>query len=126
MAEIIQDWIHLVDDLGIITTTNNNNTQQTYQYHNGKPVLAIWGFGIRDIPGPQHLQKLLDWFVEDNDTDTDKANNNNRKKYNEVTIMGGVDNTWRYLDQDWIDQLSRFDIIILPTVHGLIISNLLN
>lgn len=41
---VIRDWKHLVDDLKL---TGGGN-RQTYLYHNGKPLVALWGIGFSD------------------------------------------------------------------------------
>ena len=43
---LIQDWKELVDDLHI----TSQGTNQTYLYHRGKPLVAIWGLGFPDRP----------------------------------------------------------------------------
>lgn len=43
-STLIEDWKQLVDELKL---TNQGNGQ-TYLYHNGKPLVAIWGIGFPD------------------------------------------------------------------------------
>ncbi len=41
---LINDWKNLVDSMKITSGGNN----QTYLYHNGKPLVVIWGVGFND------------------------------------------------------------------------------
>jgi hypothetical protein len=43
-ASIIQDWKELVDELRL----TQQGPDQTYLYHRGKPLVAIWGLGFAD------------------------------------------------------------------------------
>lgn len=43
-SSVIQDWKELVDELKIAS----QGTNQTYLYHRGKPLVAIWGLGFPD------------------------------------------------------------------------------
>jgi hypothetical protein len=43
---IIEDWKELVDQMRI----TNQGEDQTYLYHDGKPVVGIWGLGFPDRP----------------------------------------------------------------------------
>ena len=63
-ASVIQDWKELVDELKL----TSQGTNQTYLYHRGKPLVAIWGLGfpdrsynIRNIG----LDKLIDFLKHD-------------------------------------------------------------
>lgn len=41
IARVKQDWRHLIDDLKI-------RTSPAYQFHRGKPLVAVWGIGFND------------------------------------------------------------------------------
>ena len=43
-ASVMQDWKELVDELKL----TSQGTNQTYLYHRGKPLVAIWGVGFPD------------------------------------------------------------------------------
>jgi len=45
-SAVIEDWKELVDELKI----TSQGTNQTYLYHQGKPLVAIWGLGFPDRP----------------------------------------------------------------------------
>jgi hypothetical protein len=75
------DWKYLVDDLHVTSSPS-------YQRHNGKPVVSVWGMGL-DEPGhpPADAAKakdLIEWFES-------KA---------QVTYIGGVPSRWRVLSND--------------------------
>eukprot|EP00550_Attheya_septentrionalis_P006340 CAMPEP_0198281462 /NCGR_PEP_ID=MMETSP1449-20131203/1388_1 /TAXON_ID=420275 /ORGANISM="Attheya septentrionalis, Strain CCMP2084" /LENGTH=675 /DNA_ID=CAMNT_0043977233 /DNA_START=77 /DNA_END=2104 /DNA_ORIENTATION=+ len=96
---IKNDWIHLVDHVTILESDR-------YLRHNGKPVLAIWGFGFKDrVNNPEKVAELIDWFQ-----------NKAPAKY-QVTLMGGVPGFWRTLGRDslkdeaWASVYRSFDII---------------
>src|SRR5450432_149729 len=54
---IINDWKHLVDSLQIASRGN----EQTYLYHRGKPLVAIWGVGFPDRP---NNLKTTEWIID--------------------------------------------------------------
>ena len=43
---LIEDWKYLVDSLQV----TNQKGLHTYLFHNGKPLVAIWGLGFPDRP----------------------------------------------------------------------------
>jgi hypothetical protein len=76
---ITNDWLYMVNVLHITNSTR-------YLYHQGKPVVAIWGFGFNDgnhLATPQQAQTIINWF-----------------KSQGVTVMGGVPTYWRTLMND--------------------------
>ena len=95
------DWIDMVDK-GMM-----NNLR--YLKHNGKPVVAIWGFGFKDgvhpPTNPAVAQAIIDWFKT-----------NAPPKYR-ATVLGGIPGFWRTLNGDsrtdpaWADVYRSFDII---------------
>jgi hypothetical protein len=55
VAEAVKkDWIHLVDNVGILG--------DSYLNHNGRPLVALWGFNRSTTTTPQALSELIDWF----------------------------------------------------------------
>ena len=94
VSTLTNDWANLANTLQI---TNSPR----YVRHNGKPVLAIWGFGFTDRPGtPPEAQTVIDYF-----------------KAAGLTVMGGVPTYWRTLNNDsqtntaWAAVYRSFDII---------------
>ena len=62
-SDLIADWKELVDDLHITSQATNN-----YLYHQGKPIVAIWGVGFPDRPYDIHkigLERAMDFFQHD-------------------------------------------------------------
>lgn len=54
-AEAVKkDWMHLVDNVGIFG--------DSYLHHEGKPLVALWGFTRRGTTPPAALSELIDWF----------------------------------------------------------------
>jgi len=43
---LIEDWKFLVDSIKV----TNQKGKKTYLFHNGKPLVAIWGLGFPDRP----------------------------------------------------------------------------
>jgi hypothetical protein len=91
---LTNDWVYLTRTMGI---TNS----ERYLRHNGKPIVAIWGFGFTDRPGTAaDAQLLIDWF-----------------KAVGCTVMGGIPTNWRALTGDsktdpaWSTVYRSFDII---------------
>jgi hypothetical protein len=102
-AQILRDdWKYLVDDLKVTSSPS-------YQRHNGKPVLSVWGMGL-DEPGhppgdAATAKELIEWFRM-------KA----PAKY-QVTYMGGTPSRWRILQGDahkeaeWAEVFKTMDVI---------------
>ena len=92
VADLEKDWLHLVDDLGVLKSPR-------YLHHKGKPVLGLWGFGFSDRPGtPQQANTLIAYFKTGLPAEK------------QVTLMGGVPREWRK-DPTWIAVTRSFDII---------------
>lgn len=97
---IIADWKRLVDDLGV---TNENS----YLWHKGKPLVALWGLGLASDPEATaaRSEKLVRWFKEGDPTDpTDDP------KYR-ATIMGGLNDNWRTHSAAWLAVYDLLDAI---------------
>jgi glycoprotein endo-alpha-1,2-mannosidase len=81
-SSVMSDWMMLIDNKKI-------TKDSSYQYHNGKPVVAVWGIGFSG--GREYTVKecetLIDFLKND-------------PKYGGCTVMIGVPTHWRTLDQD--------------------------
>ncbi len=85
-SAIMQDWRELVDEMKLTA----QGTNQTYLYHRGKPLVAIWGLGfpdrdynIRNIG----IDRLIQFFKND-------------PTYGGCSVMLGVPNYFRTLETD--------------------------
>lgn len=96
VSDITNDWLYLENTMHITNSTR-------YLCHNGKPVVAIWGFGFNDgnhLASPQQAQTVIRWFESQG-----------------VTVMGGVPTYWRTLTNDsytnaaWTPVYLSFDVI---------------
>ncbi|MDO8587870.1 MAG: NBR1-Ig-like domain-containing protein [Armatimonadota bacterium] len=71
----------LTNDWTYLNTTFDMKNHSRYQYHNGRPVVSIWGIGITDRPGTaQQFEQIIGWFHGQN-----------------VFVIGGVAPGWRTL-----------------------------
>jgi hypothetical protein len=96
------DWKYLVDELKVTSHPN-------YQRHNGKPVVSVWGMGLKEPGHPPAdaaaAKELITWFQS-------KA----PAKY-QVTYMGGTPSRWRVLqndarpEADWADVFKMMDVV---------------
>lgn len=82
---VIKDWKHLVDSLHL---TNRGN-KQTYLYHNGKPLVAVWGIGFNDHRryGLTEAEKIIDFLKND-------------PVYGGCSVLLGVPTYWRDFGND--------------------------
>ncbi len=94
VSALTNDWNHLANTLRITASPR-------YLQHQGKPVVAIWGFGFSGRSDtPQQARQVIDHF-----------------KAAGLTVMGGVPTHWRTLDQDaqsdpaWAAVFRSFDVI---------------
>jgi len=100
--KVITDWKHLVDDLKLTAGGN----KQPYLYHNGKPLVALWGVGFND--GRRYnlaaVEKIMDFLQHD-------------PVYGGCSILLGVPTYWRDFGNDTEkdphlhDVLKKADII---------------
>ncbi len=87
---IFDDWKEMVDDLELTTRGDD----QAYLYHNGKPMVALWGVGFPHRHSPDGLDmefwfELVDKFVND-------------PVYGGCSILLGVPTHWRLAGSDCI------------------------
>lgn len=102
---LIEDWKYLVDSLKV---TNQKGTK-TYLYHNGKPLVAIWGVGFPDRPYDIRnigLERFMDFLKND-------------PVYGGCAVMLGVPTFWRDLNADcihdpYLHELIKKADIVLP------------
>jgi len=94
VSTLTNDWRYLVNTLQLAQSPS-------YVRHNGKPVVAIWGFGFTDRPGtPDDALAVINYF-----------------KAAGCTVMGGVPTSWRKLTGDsqtnaaWAAAYRAFDIL---------------
>ena len=98
----INDWKMLVDSLKVTSGGN----KQTYLYHNGKPLVVIWGVGFND--GRAYTLKTVDKLVDFLQNDP---------QYGGCSVMLGVPTYWREFGRDCLKDpllheiLKKVDII---------------
>lgn len=83
---IIADWRELVDQLRL----TSRGDEQSYLYHRGKPLVAIWGLGFKGRPYDIKkigVDRLLDFLQND-------------PEYGGCAVMLGVPTYFRELDRD--------------------------
>ncbi len=104
-SSVIQDWKELVDTMKI----TSQGDDQTYLYHRGKPLVAIWGLGFPDRPYNIRdigFEELLDFLKND-------------PEYGGCSIMLGVPAYFRELAADtnpdpYLHDIMRMADIIMP------------
>jgi len=82
---VIKDWKNLVDSMKL---TNRGN-KQTWLYHNGKPLIAVWGVGFNDNRkyGLAEAERIIDFLKND-------------PVYGGCSILLGVPTFWRDFGSD--------------------------
>jgi glycoprotein endo-alpha-1,2-mannosidase len=82
---LINDWKNLVDSLKI----TNQAKDQTYLYHNGKPLVVLWGVGFNDNRKytTKDVAKMVDFLQND-------------PVYGGCSVMLGVPTYWREFGND--------------------------
>jgi hypothetical protein len=107
---IIEDWKYLVDSLKV----TNQKGEHTYLYHNGKPLVAIWGIGFPDRPyNIQNIgiAKLIDFLKND-------------PVYGGCSVLLGVPTYWRELNpkdcvtDPYLHEVIKMADIVLPWQVG--------
>jgi hypothetical protein len=92
VEDIKKDWKHLVDNLEV---TNSDR----YLQHEGRPLVSLWGYTVRDDATVDQLEKLIDFF-----------HNNPDPKYR-ASIKLGVNDNWFNKDQRWKDAFAQVEVI---------------
>ena len=94
VSALTNDWNYLTRTMGVTASSR-------YLRHQGKPVVAIWGFGFAGrLDTPEQAQCVINHF-----------------KSAGCTVMGGVPTWWRTLSRDaqtnsaWATVFRSFDII---------------
>ena len=108
-SSVIQDWKELVDQLRL----TSQGPDQTYLYHRGKPLVAIWGLGFSDRPYNLHnigIETLLNFLRHD-------------PEYGGCSILLGVPAKFRTLDGDclpdpYLHQLLAQADVVMPWMVG--------
>jgi hypothetical protein len=97
-AMVMKDWKFLCDQVKV-------REDSRYLYHQGKPVVLLWGLGFRDRPWtPAQGEELVNFFKND-------------PRYGGVYLIGGIDPHWRTLrgasrpDEAWAKVYRSFDAI---------------
>ncbi|MFP5081843.1 glycoside hydrolase family 71/99-like protein [Pedobacter sp. JCM 36344] len=85
VSVLINDWKNLVDSLKI----TSQGKEQTYLYHNGKPLVVLWGAGFNDNRKytTKDVSKMVDFLQND-------------PVYGGCSIMLGVPTYWREFGND--------------------------
>jgi hypothetical protein len=96
------DWVYLVDELKVAA-------HPSYQRHNGKPVVSVWGMGLNENSHPPTdaavAKELIAWFQSVA-----------AEKYR-VTYMGGTPSRWSTLTNDsrtdpaWTEVYASMDVV---------------
>ncbi|MCU7492359.1 MAG: T9SS type A sorting domain-containing protein [Ignavibacteria bacterium] len=94
MQYVINDWKRLIDQMKV-------TKDSSYQFHNGKPVVAVWGIGFNDGRkySLQECSTLIDFLKND-------------PVYGGNTVMVGVPTYWRTLSQDCLNDSLVHKIIL--------------
>jgi hypothetical protein len=108
-SQIIEDWKYLVDSLKVTSQPGKN----TYLYHNGKPLVAIWGVGFPDRPYKIKdigFDKLVNFLKND-------------PVYGGCSVLIGVPTFWREFGRDcvndpYLHELIKMCDIVLPWMVG--------
>lgn len=104
-SAIIEDWKQLVDEMKV----TDRGEDQNYLYHNGKPLVTLWGLGFPDRPYDIRkigVNRLIDFLKND-------------PEYGGCSVMLGVPTYFRSLDRDcnpdpYLHDLIRSADIVLP------------
>jgi hypothetical protein len=97
-AMVMNDWKFLCDQVKV-------REDSRYLHNDGKPVVLLWGLGLKDRPwSPEQGEELVNFFKHD-------------PKYGGVYLIGGVDPFWRTLtggsrtNEAWAKVYRSFDSI---------------
>jgi len=98
---VIRDWKHLVDSLHL----TNRGTRQSYLFHNGKPLVAVWGIGFNDGRkyGLGEARKIIEFLKND-------------PVYGGCSVLVGVPTYWRDFGTDTEKDPALHDVISLADI----------
>ena len=104
-SSVIEDWKMLIDELKV----TDQGEDQTYIFHDGKPLVTIWGVGFPDRPYDIRkigVNRLIDFLKND-------------PVYGGCSVMLGVPTYFRELDKDclhdpYLHELIESVDIVLP------------
>ena len=92
---IKEDWIRLVDYYNITSRGKN----QSYLYHNNKPLVAIWGAGFYDRKySLEDIEEAIDFLKNDS-------------IYGGCSVLLGIPTFWREQGRDCIDDPKFHDLL---------------
>ena len=93
---VIKDWKHLIDSMKVTNRGNN----QTWLYHNGKPLVAVWGIGFNDHRryGLAEAERIIDFLKND-------------PVYGGCAVLVGVPTYWRDFGSDTEKDPHLLDVI---------------
>ena len=77
-SKVINDWKYLVDTKKVTRDSNDHG----YMFHNGKPVVSLWGFGFGRAYEGDESYNLINFFKND-------------PCYGGNVVMLGVNDNWR-------------------------------
>jgi len=92
VEDIKEDWMHLVDDVKITGSDR-------YLKHENRPIVALWGYTVRDEATVDQLEELIDWF-----------HNSADPKYR-ASIKLGVNDNWFSKDERWLNAFRQVEVI---------------
>ena len=92
VEEIKADWMHLVDDIGVTESDR-------YLNHRELPLVALWGYTVREEATFDQLVALIDWFK-----------NNPEPRYRASLLLGVA---WNWYDQgpNWTNAFQDVEVI---------------
>jgi hypothetical protein len=98
---VIDDWKFLVDTMRVGRDPNDHG----YMFHNGKPVVSVWGLGFGRAYEGQESYNLINFLKND-------------PCYGGNVVMLGVNDTWRTNGDSWFQQTLLLGDIISPWLVG--------
>jgi len=101
-AGVINDWKFLVDTMRVGRDPNDLG----YMYHNGKPVVAVWGIGFSGRAYThEECYNLVNFLKND-------------PNYGGNIVMIGVNDDWRTNSDTWVQAACNLADIISPWTVG--------
>ncbi len=92
VEDIKADWMHLVDDLGIVDSDR-------YLHHENRPLVSLWGFTFYNNATVGQLNELIEWF------------HNGAAPQYRASIKLGLNDNWFSLDAAWLAAFSNVEVI---------------